>query len=67
MLLDRLAASYRFRGPSADWLLPLHSSIASTEQKKVFLRPPEYIRKVISCDIYIVYCTSIAMHGLSHF
>ncbi|KFK40917.1 hypothetical protein AALP_AA2G060100 [Arabis alpina] len=47
MLLDRLAASYRFRGPSADWLLPLHSSIASTEQKKVFLRPPEEIRKVI--------------------
>ncbi|KAG2302509.1 hypothetical protein Bca52824_031160 [Brassica carinata] len=47
MLLDRLAASYRFRGPAADWLLPLHSSIASTEQKKVFLRPPEDIRKVI--------------------
>uniref|UniRef100_A0A1J3CC48 RNA helicase n=1 Tax=Noccaea caerulescens TaxID=107243 RepID=A0A1J3CC48_NOCCA len=46
-LLDRLAASYRFRGPSADWLLPLHSSVASTEQKKVFLRPPEDIRKVI--------------------
>ncbi|RID44875.1 hypothetical protein BRARA_I01640 [Brassica rapa] len=47
MLLDRLAASYRFRGPSADWLLPLHSSIASTEQKRVFLRPPEDVRKVI--------------------
>ncbi|CAN8244837.1 unnamed protein product [Cochlearia groenlandica] len=47
MLLDRLAASYRFRGPSADWLLPLHSSIASAEQKRVFLRPPEDIRKVI--------------------
>ncbi|XP_024015493.1 DExH-box ATP-dependent RNA helicase DExH7, chloroplastic isoform X2 [Eutrema salsugineum] len=47
MLLDRLAASYRFRGPAADWLLPLHSSIASTEQKKVFLRPPEDLRKVI--------------------
>ncbi|XP_018457664.2 LOW QUALITY PROTEIN: DExH-box ATP-dependent RNA helicase DExH7, chloroplastic [Raphanus sativus] len=47
MLLDRLAASYRFRGPSADWLLPLHSSIASTEQKRVFLRPPDDIRKVI--------------------
>ncbi|XP_019058918.1 PREDICTED: DExH-box ATP-dependent RNA helicase DExH7, chloroplastic isoform X2 [Tarenaya hassleriana] len=46
-LLDRLAASYRFGGPSADWLLPLHSSIASAEQKKVFLRPPENIRKVI--------------------
>ncbi|KAL1204479.1 DExH-box ATP-dependent RNA helicase DExH7 [Cardamine amara subsp. amara] len=47
VLLDRLAASYRFRGNSADWLLPLHSSIASTEQKKVFLRPPDDIRKVI--------------------
>ncbi|XP_023643306.1 DExH-box ATP-dependent RNA helicase DExH7, chloroplastic isoform X2 [Capsella rubella] len=48
MLLDRLAASYRFRGPAADWLLPLHSSIASTEQRKVFLRPPKGIRKVIA-------------------
>ncbi|CAE5962521.1 unnamed protein product [Arabidopsis arenosa] len=47
MLLNRLAASYRFRGPSGDWLLPLHSSIASTEQRKVFLRPPKGIRKVI--------------------
>ncbi|XP_022748673.1 DExH-box ATP-dependent RNA helicase DExH7, chloroplastic isoform X7 [Durio zibethinus] len=45
-LLDRLAASYQF-GPSSDWLLPLHSSIASTEQKKVFLNPPDGIRKVI--------------------
>ncbi|KAJ9158973.1 hypothetical protein P3X46_024509 [Hevea brasiliensis] len=47
MLLDRLAASYRFGGASADWILPLHSSIASIDQKKVFLRPPENIRKVI--------------------
>ncbi|XP_010414784.1 PREDICTED: DExH-box ATP-dependent RNA helicase DExH4, chloroplastic isoform X2 [Camelina sativa] len=47
MLLNRLAASYRFRGPSGDWLLPLHSSIASSEQKKVFLHPPKGIRKVI--------------------
>ncbi|KAK1568774.1 hypothetical protein Q3G72_028504 [Acer saccharum] len=47
ILFDRLAASYRFGGPSSDWLLPLHSSIASTDQKKVFLRPPENIRKVI--------------------
>ncbi|XVF68240.1 hypothetical protein PTKIN_Ptkin10aG0189200 [Pterospermum kingtungense] len=46
-LLDRLAASYRFGGPSSDWLLPLHSSIASTEQKKVFLNPADGIRKVI--------------------
>ncbi|XP_010414781.1 PREDICTED: DExH-box ATP-dependent RNA helicase DExH7, chloroplastic-like [Camelina sativa] len=48
MLLDRLSASYRFRGPSGDWLLPLHSSIASTEQRKVFLRPPKGLRKVIA-------------------
>lgn len=47
MLYDRLAASYRFSGPSSDWLLPLHSSVAPTDQKKVFLRPPENIRKVI--------------------
>ncbi|XP_022757185.1 uncharacterized protein LOC111304667 isoform X4 [Durio zibethinus] len=36
-LLDRLAASYRFGGPSSDWLLPLHSSITSTWQKNLFL------------------------------
>ena len=46
MLLDRLGASYRFGGHSSDWILPLHSSVASTDQKKVFLRPPENIRKV---------------------
>ncbi|KAL3515702.1 hypothetical protein ACH5RR_022604 [Cinchona calisaya] len=47
MLLDKLSASYRFGGPSSEWLLPLHSSIASDDQKKVFLRPPDNIRKVI--------------------
>ncbi|KAL5566445.1 hypothetical protein UlMin_029609, partial [Ulmus minor] len=47
MLYDKLTASYRFGGPSSDWILPLHSSIASTDQKKVFLRPPQNIRKVI--------------------
>jgi ATP-dependent RNA helicase DHX29 len=45
MLFDKLVASYRFGGPSSDWILPLHSSVASTDQKKVFLRPPENIRK----------------------
>lgn len=45
-LFDRLAASYRFSGPSADWILPLHSSVAPSDQRKVFLRPPENIRKV---------------------
>ncbi|GAB4848110.1 hypothetical protein Ancab_002774 [Ancistrocladus abbreviatus] len=48
MLLDKLAASYRFGGESSDWLLPLHSSIAATDQKKVFLRPPRNIRKKLS-------------------
>ncbi|XP_020533292.1 DExH-box ATP-dependent RNA helicase DExH7, chloroplastic isoform X2 [Jatropha curcas] len=47
MLLDRLSASYRFGGTSSDWVLPLHSSIAPMDQKKVFLRPPENTRKVI--------------------
>ncbi|XP_076947486.1 DExH-box ATP-dependent RNA helicase DExH7, chloroplastic isoform X2 [Bidens hawaiensis] len=46
-LLDKLAASYQFRGAASDWILPLHSSIASSEQKKVFLRPPDDIRKII--------------------
>lgn len=45
LLLDKLVSSYRFGGPSSDWILPLHSSVASTDQKKVFLRPPENIRK----------------------
>ncbi|KAJ4833074.1 hypothetical protein Tsubulata_001048 [Turnera subulata] len=47
MLLDRLAASYRFGGASSDWILPLHSSVASSDQRKVFMRPPENIRKII--------------------
>ncbi|KAJ8755628.1 hypothetical protein K2173_022223 [Erythroxylum novogranatense] len=46
-LVDRLIASYRFGGPSCDWVLPLHSSIASIDQKKVFMQPPKGIRKVI--------------------
>ncbi|XP_043705880.1 DExH-box ATP-dependent RNA helicase DExH7, chloroplastic isoform X2 [Telopea speciosissima] len=46
-LLDKLSVSYRFSGLTSDWLLPLHSSLASTDQRKVFLSPPENIRKVI--------------------
>ncbi|XP_057978145.1 DExH-box ATP-dependent RNA helicase DExH7, chloroplastic isoform X2 [Malania oleifera] len=47
VLLDRLTAIYQFGGASSDWILPLHSSIAAADQKKVFLRPPHDIRKVI--------------------
>ncbi|MED6199651.1 hypothetical protein PIB30_077897, partial [Stylosanthes scabra] len=47
LLHDKLVASYRFGGPSSEWVIPLHSSVASTEQKRVFLRPPENIRKVV--------------------
>ncbi|KAJ7968010.1 ATP-dependent RNA helicase [Quillaja saponaria] len=47
LLHDKLTASYRFGGPASDWVLPLHSSIASNDQKRVFLRPPANIRKVV--------------------
>ncbi|KAG8082023.1 hypothetical protein GUJ93_ZPchr0014g47055 [Zizania palustris] len=47
MLIDRLCASVRFGGASSDWVLPLHSLLAPTDQRKVFLSPPENIRKVI--------------------
>lgn len=46
-LHDKLAASYRFGGESSEWLLPLHSSVAAADQKKVFLRPPKNMRKII--------------------
>lgn len=46
-LHDKLAASYHFGGESSEWLLPLHSSVAAAVQKKVFLKPPQNIRKVI--------------------
>ncbi|KAK8952511.1 putative pre-mRNA-splicing factor ATP-dependent RNA helicase [Platanthera zijinensis] len=47
LLVNRLAASFQFRGVSSDWVLPLHSSLSSMEQRKVFLSPPENTRKVI--------------------
>ncbi|KAF6171953.1 hypothetical protein GIB67_025839 [Kingdonia uniflora] len=53
LLLDKLAASYRFGGVSSDWLLPLHSSLASGDQRKVFLTPPENIRKVLGANPHI--------------
>uniref|UniRef100_A0A0D9W527 Probable ATP-dependent RNA helicase spindle-E n=1 Tax=Leersia perrieri TaxID=77586 RepID=A0A0D9W527_9ORYZ len=47
MLIDRLSASVRFGRASSDWILPLHSLLAPTDQRKVFQSPPENIRKVI--------------------
>ncbi|PNY04335.1 ATP-dependent RNA helicase dhx29-like protein [Trifolium pratense] len=58
-LHDKLAASYQFGGPSSDWIIPLHSSVASTEQKKVFLRPPGNIRKdLLSDEVQSLLCLS---------
>ncbi|CAM0904618.1 unnamed protein product [Alopecurus aequalis] len=47
MLIDRLSASVRFKGASSDWILPLHSMLSPTDQRKVFQSPPENVRKVI--------------------
>ncbi|CAL0330726.1 unnamed protein product [Lupinus luteus] len=47
LLHDKLASSYQFGGPSSEWVIPLHSSVPSSEQKRVFLRPPGNIRKVV--------------------
>lgn len=56
-LLDRLSVSFQFSGQSSEWILPLHSSVASEDQKKVFMRPPENIRKVMfSIQCMFFYC-----------
>ncbi|CAA7396962.1 unnamed protein product [Spirodela intermedia] len=47
MLIEKLTGSYHFRGSSSDWILPLHSSLSSLEQRNVFLSPPCNKRKVI--------------------
>ncbi|CAJ1940431.1 unnamed protein product, partial [Sphenostylis stenocarpa] len=44
-LHDKLVASSQFGGPSSEWIIPLHSTVASSEQKRVFLRPPGNMRK----------------------
>ncbi|KAJ8631029.1 hypothetical protein MRB53_024352 [Persea americana] len=76
MLLDKLAASYRFGSLSSDWLLPLHSSLAPADQRKVFMSPPENIRKVIvATDIAetsitiddVVYVIDCGKHKENHY
>lgn len=62
LLLDKLAASYRFGGPSSDWILPLHSSIASNDQKRVFLRAPENIRKASLSLMLVASSIKLANH-----
>ncbi|KAJ3675190.1 hypothetical protein LUZ60_004232 [Juncus effusus] len=47
LLVDKLTASYRFGGTASDWIIPLHSLLSSSDQKKAFLSPPQDIRKVI--------------------
>ncbi|GAQ84373.1 helicase domain-containing protein [Klebsormidium nitens] len=47
-LLDRLSASRRFGTPEkSQWLLPLHSSVSPSEQRRAFQTPPPGIRKVV--------------------
>nr|CAB3484538.1 unnamed protein product [Digitaria exilis] len=47
MLIDRLSASVRFGGAASDWILPLHSLLGPSDQRKVFQSPPDKFRKVI--------------------
>ncbi|KAL6885885.1 hypothetical protein ACP4OV_010146 [Aristida adscensionis] len=47
LLIDRLSASVRFGRTSSDWILPLHSLLGPTDQRKVFQSPPDGFRKVI--------------------
>ena len=45
---EALAATLRFRKPAdAAWLLPLHSSVAGDQQRRVFADPPPGVRKVV--------------------
>ncbi|KAL8160936.1 hypothetical protein V2J09_012425 [Rumex salicifolius] len=44
---ERLLANQFFKDPSKFLILPLHSMVPSTDQKKVFNRPPHGCRKII--------------------
>eukprot|EP00898_Chlorokybus_atmophyticus_P004343 jgi/Chlat1/490/Chrsp103S00981 len=47
-LHERLAATRRFgQGAAAQWLLPLHSSLPPEDQRRIFLTPPQGVRKVV--------------------
>lgn len=46
-LRDRLTALPPFSSPSQYLILPLHSMIPSSEQQRVFSRPPPGVRKII--------------------
>ncbi|CAD6263671.1 unnamed protein product [Miscanthus lutarioriparius] len=48
LLIDRLSASVRFGGASSDWILPLHSLLGPSDQRKVFQSPPDNFRKKMS-------------------
>ena len=39
------------KGANKDWLLPLHSTLSSEDQKKIFNRPPLGVTKVRSRTI----------------
>lgn len=46
LIWERLSVSRRFSGSASQWLLPLHSSVAPADQRRVFQSPPKGIRKV---------------------
>lgn len=67
LLIDRLSASVRFGGASSDWILPLHSLLGPSDQRKVFQSPPDNFRKVIMptpvLTDYLLHLTSCCVAG----
>lgn len=59
------------------YIYPLHSKLASLEQKRIFDRPPSHVRKIIVATniaetsitiddiVYVVDCAKIKVKGLS--